>query len=296
MVTSKKALCALALLAALAPLSLAADTPHYGAALPATCTPSIGAPYFFTFYLTTNNTPYHCSATNVWTPMGLPQSYGEMYFYTASAGAPTSLAIQITAQYHGVALTASGTTLSGWTYKAGVQGVISAVADNSGTAPGTILVTTSAPHNLAVGDYVCQVGFTTRTTYQGKYKVLTTPLTTTYTVARAFQTSTDTGWFQRSWSLRANTGSAGLYRISFTMSAQSANNTTDFRFELNRNATDLDNIAGQTLFSNANRAQGFTGIGLLTIADDDVIYMSVKNITDAADFSVWLSNLSLNRL
>ena len=211
---------------------------------------------YFQTNATAGSNPWSCSSTNVWTQGAKPTpAYGEMYFYTASAGAPTSLAIQITAQYHGVALTASGTTVSGWTYKAGTMGVVSAVADNSGTSPNTILVTTAAPHNLAIGDYVCQVGFTTRTTYQGKYKVLTTPLTTTYTVARAFQTSTDTGWFQRAWSLRANTGSAGLYRVSFTLSAQAASSIIDFRFEINKNATDLDNIAGQALFSTLNRPQ-----------------------------------------
>jgi hypothetical protein len=165
-----------------------------------------------------------------------------MYFYTASGGAPTSLSIQIVNQYHGVSLTATGTTLNGWTYKAGTLGIINAVADNGG---GTILLTTAAPHGLAVGDYVCQVGFTTRTTYRGKYRVLTTPLPTTYTVTRAFEVSTDTGFFQRAWSLRANTGSAGIYHATFTMSAQAATGTTDFRFELNRNETDLDNIVGQ---------------------------------------------------
>lgn len=204
----------------------------------------IGSRYFQTDAVAGLNM-WYCTATNVWTQGAKPTpAYGEMYFYTAAVGAPTSLAIRITAQYHGIALTASGTTVSGWTYKAGTMGVVSAVADNGGTSPNTILVTTSAPHNLDVGDYVCQVGFTTRTTYQGKYKVLTTPISTTYTVARAFQTSTDTGWFQRAWSLRANTGSAGLYRASFTLSAQAASSVTDFRFEINVNATDLDNIAG----------------------------------------------------
>jgi hypothetical protein len=221
------------------------------------------------------------------------RAYGEMYFYTASAGAPTALLIDVVNQYHGIALTATGTNVSGWTYKAGTAGIISAVADNGG---GTILITTSAPHNLAVGDYVCQTGFATRTTYRGKYKVLSTPLATTYTVTRNFQVASDTGAFQRAWSLRANAGSAGLYRISFTMSAQATTGTTDFRFELNKNATDLDNIAAQNLYSNAARASSMVGIGLVTVADDDVIYMSVKNLTDGTDYSVWLANLSLNRL
>ena len=221
------------------------------------------------------------------------QPYGEMYFYTSSGGVPTALLINIVNQYHGINLAATGTAVLGWTYKVGTAGTINAVDNNGG---GTLLVTTAANHNLAPGDYVCQTGFTTRTTYRGKYLVLTTPLATTYTVTGAFDTSTDTGFFQRAWSLRASTGSDGLYRVSFTMSAQAVTATTDFRFELNRNATDLDNIASQNLFSNAARPASMVGIGLVTVADNDVIYMSVKNITDSSDFSVWLANLSLNRL
>ena len=266
-----------------------------GAGAPtATCTP--GQRYFQTDAAAGYN-DWTCTATNTWTQGSKSApAYGEMYFYTPSVGAPTPLGINVVNQYHGVALAATGTTLVGWTYKTGVAGTVTAVADNGGVTPGTILLTTSAPHNLAPGDFVCQTGFTTRTTYQGKYRVLTTPLATTYTVTRAFQVSTDTGFFQRAWSLRANTGSAGIYHVTFTMSAQALSGTTDFRFELNQNALDLDNIAAQILFGTANRPDEFTGAGLITVVDNDVIYMSVKNITDSSDFSVWLSNLSLHRL
>jgi hypothetical protein len=219
--------------------------------------------------------------------------HGEMYFYTPSAGAPTSQAITIVNQYHGISLAATGSLVNGWTYKDGTAGTINSVADNGG---GTILITTAANHNLAVGDYVTQTGFTTRTTYRGKYLVLTTPLATTYTVTRNFQVATDTGFFQRAWSLRANAGSAGLYRVSFTMSAQADSPVTDFRFECNVNITDLDNIATQILFSSASRPASMVGIGLVTIADGDVLYMSVKNITDGTDFKVWMANLSINSI
>jgi hypothetical protein len=222
--------------------------------------------------------------------------YGGMYFYTSSAGAPTAQAINITQQYHGVYLTATGGSLSGWTLKAGTSGTIDAVADNGGVVVGTILITTAAAHNLAVGDYVVQNGFTTRTTYRGKYRVLTTPLATTYTVTRAFEVATDTGWFQRSWSMTAGAGSAGLYRVTFSMSAEADSNTTDFRWEVNKNDTDLDNIAAQNFYSTSARAQSTAATGIVSIADGDVLYMSVKNLTDAADWKIWLANLVATRI
>lgn len=232
-------------------------------------------------------------ATRIWECVS---KYAEMYFYTSSAGAPTAQAINITQQYHGVYLTATGSQLSGWTIKAGTSGTIDSVADNGGVVPGTILITTAAAHNLAVGDYVVHNGFTTRTTYRGKYRVLTTPLATTYTVTRAFEVATDTGWFQRAWSMTAGTGSAGLYRVAFSMSAESDSNTTDFRWEVNKNATDLDNIASQNYYSTSARPVTTAVTGIVSIADGDTLYMSVKNLTDASDWKVWLSNMTATRI
>jgi hypothetical protein len=222
-----------------------------------------------------------------------PEKYGGIYFYTSAGGSPTALAINIVNQYHGIALTPTGSNLNGWTFKAGLSGAISAVADNSG---GTILVTTSAPHGLSVGDYVCHTGFTTRTTYRGKYKVLTTPLTTTYTVTRAFEVATDTGFFQRAKCLIAGVGAAGVYYVTFSISAQADSNTTEFRYEVNLNATDLDNIVGQVFYDTLNRAKGVSSSGIVTIADGDVLYVSMKNITDANDMKVWVCNLNVHRL
>jgi hypothetical protein len=232
-------------------------------------------------------------ATKTWE---CASKYGGMYFYTAAAGAPTAQVINIDQQYHGVYLTASGGSSAGWTTKAGTSGAINSVADNSGVVANTILITTAADHNLAVGDYVAQNGFTTRTTYRGKYRVLTTPLVTTYTVARPFEVSTDTGWFQRAWSMTASAGSAGLYLVTFSMSAEADANTTDLRWEVNLNATDLDNIASQNFYSTLARAQTTSATGIVSIADGDTLYMSVKNLTDGTDWKVWLANLVATRM
>lgn len=220
--------------------------------------------------------------------------YAEFYFYTASGGSPTALGIDIVNQYHGIVLAAAATPLvDGFTYKAGAVGIIDAVADNGA---GTILVTTAAPHGLAVGDYICQTGFDTRTTYRGKYVVLTTPSTVTYTVTRAFETSTDVGHFQRAFSFRVNSGANGLYHVNFNLSAQAVTNTTQFRFELNKNTGDLDNIAIQHNYVTNTLAATMAGSGIISVAVNDVIYASVKNLTDATDFQVWLMNLNLTRI
>jgi len=225
--------------------------------------------------------------------LALRSKYGEMYLYVASVGVPVALTIDENEQYHGMGLTASGTSLNGWTYKDGTVGDILSVADAGG---GVLLITASAAHNLTVGDYVVHTGFTVRTSYQGKYEVLSTPAANTYTVTGAFDTSSDTGHFQRSWSLRANPGSAGIYLVSFSISAQAVNATTDFRWELNQNTTELDNISAQYLFSNAGRPASVSSSGIVTVNDGDVIYPTMKNVTDATNLSVWIADLVITRL
>lgn len=240
--------------------------------------------------LAAGGSPQYNSATK---QFEVVPKYGGAYFYTAAAGAPTAIVIDTANLYHGIYLTSLSINASGWTHKAGARAVVDSVADN-GT--GTILCTTNAAHGFAPGDYICHTGFAVRTTYRGKYKVLTTPLTTTYTVARAFETATDAGFATRAFSLRANTGSAGMYLLTFSCSMQCDSATTDIRIEANLNATDLDNIASQNLFGTQNRPGCLFSSGIITVADDDVVYCSIKNLTDAADVKVWLANLYVARL
>jgi hypothetical protein len=80
------------------------------------------------------------------------------------------------------------------------------------------------------------------------------------------------------------------------MSAEADSNTTDFRWEVNKNDTDLDNIAAQNFYSTSARAQSTSATGIVSIADGDVLYMSVKNLTDAADWKLWLANLVATRI
>ena len=229
--------------------------------------------------------------------LSLQTKYGGAYFYTSALGVPTAVTVEAANQYAAVPLVTTATNLNGWTHKVGTGPVaVASVANNNAVVANTILVTTSVDHNLAVGDYVKHTGFAVRTVYSGTWKVLAVPLSTTYTVGRAYDTSTDTGFAGRSFSLRANTGSAGTYLVQFSSSIQSDANTTDFRMELVKNTTDLDNITSQVLFSTQNRPGAMGGVGLVTVADDDVIWLHVKNLTDTTDLKVWLFNFVVTRL
>ena len=129
--------------------------------------------------------------------------------------------------------------------------------------------------------------------------ILTTPLTTNYTVSRAY-TSTDTGFVQRPYSLTANTGSAGVYLLHFTMCFAADNNTTNFKVEGNRITsagvnTDLENTACEQFIHTSGELATVSGGGLLTIADGDSIYITIANLTDATDCVIRHSNLTVKR-
>ena len=203
------------------------------------------------------------------------------------------MAIDTTLLYHAIVLSTTATTLKGFTHKVGQANNIVSVADNSGTAPGTILITTTGAHNLAVGDYVTHTGFNTQTTYRGKYRVLTTPLTTTYTVTRAY-TATDTGFMKRACSLTASVGSAGKYKASYSITLTAASNNKNIKIELNTNTSDNDNIAAETNLLNTNLNMNSTGI--ITLVDGDTLWPSIANTTDAVDILIRDFNLTLVRI
>jgi hypothetical protein len=193
-------------------------------------------------------------------------------------------------------LTTTGTRLSGWTHKAGQANAIASVADNSGVVAGTILVTTTGAHNLAVGDIVTHTGFTTRTAYRGKYVVLTTPLSTTYTVAKAYSTSTDTGFMKRAFSLKAGTGAAGIYRASYSLTLAAASDTTDIKIEVNNGTSEADNIAAEHSFQKSGDLSVIGTSGVMTIAEGDTIWLSIANTTDSTDVTIRHASLSLSRI
>ncbi|MFA6201512.1 MAG: hypothetical protein WC679_14020, partial [Bacteroidales bacterium] len=109
-------------------------------------------------------------------------------------------------------------------------------------------------------------------------------------------TSSQTGIYIRGARLKANTGSAGTYRLSFNITGFSAGANKLFKVEANKNLTALDNIAVSNKFTSATDYTPLPGGGLVTIADGDVIWLSIMNQTDATDFTVRHLNANLDRI
>jgi hypothetical protein len=219
--------------------------------------------------------------------------YGGAYFYTATGAAATSMAIDTSLLYHALVLATTGTNVSGFTHLAGQANAIASVAENS--AGVSMKVTTTGAHNLTAGQPITQTGFTTKTAYRGKKIVQSCPSATEYIVLGTY-TGTDTGFMKRGFSLQCNTGSAGVYQISFSVSAEAANGATTFKFEANQNITDLDNIVSEKDFKTTGKSETLSSGGIVTLADGDYIWLSVANLTDATDLSFRHCNLVITKV
>ena len=216
--------------------------------------------------------------------------YGEVYFYTATGGTSTDVAIDTASIYHAIVLNIAEGRCLGFTSQDGQANPIASVAEDS--AGVSMKITTTGNHNLTAGECVSHTGFSTKTAYRGKFIVQSIVSPTVYVVLGTY-TGTDTGFMKRGFSLKASAGSAGVYRLSWSLTGDADENTTQIKVEVNRNVDDLDNIAAEVHLVTKNLDESLSASGLVTIADGDFIWMSMANLTDGTDFNIRHLNLHL---
>ncbi len=196
--------------------------------------------------------------------------------------------------YHSNAFVA-GDLSGGWTFDAGGAGTsfsITVIADAGG---GNITVTTGAAHGLAVNDIVTQSNLTDAA-YEGIFKVLTVPTTTTYTVTATF-TATDTGTMDQPATLTASVLAVGTYLCSFAIAATSATNNEEFDFDLYFGTTRSGGgLAVRDKFGTANDFDASSGTGLVDIESGDKISFIVENQDTAGNITIRNIGITLIRL
>lgn len=213
------------------------------------------------------------------------QYYAEMYEYENTVA--TTIGTQNV--YHAVNDFIAG-SLNGFTFVSGIEGAIASVADYSGTVAGTILITDVA-HGLATGDIVT---IHSTTNYNGTYSI-TKVTNDTFYVTKAY-VSTQTGNWAMGAYLRCSTGSDGVYKATWSNTALPASNNETFKFELNKNTTPLDNIAGSNKYGTAGDYKNMGASGLVSLVAGDRIWLSTKNQTSGADITVRHANINIVRI
>jgi hypothetical protein len=211
------------------------------------------------------------------------QYYAEMFVYENAVA--TTIGNQNV--YHAIVALVTG-LLSGFTFMAGLSGS-GTITDYSGTVAGTVLMTDAA-HGLLTGDIVTQHN---STNYNGTFEI-TKVTDDTYYIIAAYTSDQATDWAMGSY-LLCGAGSDGVYRASMNNTAFGSNPNEVFKFELNINLDAADNIASSRKFGGVSDYGAMGSAGLISLSEDDRVWMSVKNETSGADVTIRHSNVNLTR-
>lgn len=216
-------------------------------------------------------------------------TYGEMYLY-----ANTTVTVIDTADvWHTVSLSeiTAGALSSLVTYSDGVRGTdITAYATYNGGA--STLVTTTAPHNLSAGDFITITG---TTNYNNAYEILSTPLSTTFEIDKAWDTNDDgVGTYNRGGALTVN--QTGLYKATWNMSlgVEAKDHVFTFAFMINKTACTkcrarvIGPAVGDFVVAAAS--------SFVNITAGDKLSFIAKNIGASGNITIRHANVNIHRL
>jgi len=219
--------------------------------------------------------------------------YGEMYMYNNAV----VCVIDTANIYHAVYNTFGNNdgvlapnTDSSFVYFGGLGRTITAFADYSGTVAGTTKVTTSAIHDLSTGQ---PITITATTNYNGKYLVKVIDATNFY-ITKAYVTNDATGSVRRPATLRSIY--SGIFQASFNITAICATNNENFRFELNKDVTELDNIGIRNIFTTSPTYRNVGAGGLVSLNAGQYLWLSVKNFDGAHNITIESANVYIHRI
>jgi len=212
------------------------------------------------------------------------QFYGETYLNANS----TAMAIDIVNIYHACPNGLEGLE-NGFTYK---NGKVSAVASVASAAGGTKITCTSVAHGFLDGEIIT---ITNSTNYDGVYAV-ESKTNDTFVVAKAY-VATRAFNAVRGFSLRANTGTSGVFGIEWNASARNATGANkDWRIEANINLLSENKASSQIRLPSSTETSTLVAGCLTTIAAGDYVWISVKNLTDSTDIVIVDANLRIRRI
>ena len=210
--------------------------------------------------------------------------YGGMNAYDATA----LQTINTTAVYHAVIGLSTNSDISGTTFTASTTGAITDTENNGG-----VLRCTDVEHGLTSGQYV---------TLNGMGDAAHNGLTVVDVITGdifdctniTYNSIDDTGAWQRGSCLTVDSGSDGLYAITWSVSGLSATAANkNFKWEVVKNITDLDEFASERKYAIQDDLGSVSAGGLIHLVATDCIWMQVKNTTDDGNFSIKHASISM---
>lgn len=193
-------------------------------------------------------------------------------------------------QYHGITgLIQDGCNVN-TEYLASAVGSITNTADNA-----TVLRCTDVAHGLSTGQYISLTGMGDAA-HVGLSQVTVVDVDTFDCDDITYNSSGDTGSWTRGASLSIDQGRGGFFGVTFTTSLLSAGVNKNYRFEIAKNATMIDTIVAERRISVANDLGNMSSSGTIQARGGDVIWVLVKNTTDATNLTIEHMNLHMTRV
>jgi hypothetical protein len=221
------------------------------------------------------------------------RNIAEMYIFQNT----TETVVDTADVFHMLSLTEiTAGDIDGWTFEDGTRGDdITAYATSDAGA--RTKVTTTAAHNLAVGDFISITG---TTNYNDLYEVMEVVDANNFTINKAWDTNDDaTGTYNRGGTLTAGAGAAGGYRSSWKVTLTPAVNGQVFTGAYCVNGVPCEKCRARDKLGTAAdySPQGSNAFRVGTpIAAGDKIQFIFKNVGGTGNFTIRHGNLNLHRV
>jgi hypothetical protein len=218
--------------------------------------------------------------------MTATRSTGCMYVYDSAV----AIVIHAVDQYHAVGGLGLDGCNSGITFLASASGNVTDTADNGG-----VLRCESVAHGLTTGNYLSLVGMGDGA-HVGFTRVSVVDVDTFDCDNIVYSSSGDTGFWDRGSSLTVDQGKGGLYNVAFSASVLSAGNNKNYKFELMRDTTELNEFAAERRINVAGDLGSISAAGLVGLTGGDTVWLVVENTTDATNLTLKHANVHMFRI
>lgn len=211
------------------------------------------------------------------------RAYAELYKYADA----NKTIIDTADVFHALQDLTEGLSL-GWTFAAGVRGTDITLQETQDAGAAT-LMTTTADHNLSVGDFVTITG---TTNYNGPGEILTVPTSTTFKINLPFVADDATGTYSRGDSFHCDSGYGGIYNFEWSVTTEpdAANKALTGAIMINDSV--CNKCRSRDYFSKSEYESAGSG-SLIDISAGDSVSIVMKNITDAVDMTIRHGNFRI---
>lgn len=200
------------------------------------------------------------------------------------------ITIDTVGQYHGITGLGINGCNSGTTFIASLKGSITDTANNGG-----VLRCTDGTHGLTTGDYVSLTGMGDAA-HADITRVTVIDVNTFDCDDIAYNSISDTGTWARGSGLTIDAGHGGTFTVSCTASLLSAGTNKNFRMEVAKNATTIDEFVAERKFANSTDLGSVSLGGLLELTGGDTLWAAVKCTTDDTNITVEHINIHMVRV